>query len=87
MDYVREIEKNLGKKAEINFLPLQAGDVVKSHADVDPLVNDFGYAPKYSVKYELRILSNGIWITTLHQRISKARLAVIYLEDQLNLAE
>ena len=54
MDYVREIEKNLGKKAEINFLPLQAGDVVKSHADVDPLVNDFGYAPKYSVKYGIK---------------------------------
>jgi UDP-glucuronate 4-epimerase len=54
MDYVREIEKNIGKKAEINFLPLQAGDVVKSHADVDPLVNDFGYAPKYSVKYGIK---------------------------------
>ena len=54
MDYVREIEKNLGKKAEINLLPLQAGDVVKSHADVDPLVNDFGYAPKYSVKYGIK---------------------------------
>ena len=54
MDYVREIEKNLGKKAEINFLPLQAGDVVKSHADVDPLVNDFGYTPKYSVKYGIK---------------------------------
>jgi UDP-glucuronate 4-epimerase len=54
MDYVREIEKNLEKKAEINFLPLQAGDVVKSHADVDPLVNDFGYAPKYSVKYGIK---------------------------------
>jgi UDP-glucuronate 4-epimerase len=54
MDYVREIEKNLGKKAEINFLPLQAGDVVRSHADVDPLVSDFGYAPKYSVKYGIK---------------------------------
>jgi UDP-glucuronate 4-epimerase len=54
MDYVREIEKNLGKKAEINFLPLQAGDVVKSHADVDPLVDDFGYAPKHSVKYGIK---------------------------------
>ena len=54
MDYVREIEKNLGKKAEINLLPLQAGDVVKSHANVDPLVNDFGYAPKYSVKYGIK---------------------------------
>jgi hypothetical protein len=36
---------------------------------------------------ESKILSSGIWITTLHQRISKAQLAVIYLEDQLNLAE
>ncbi len=54
MDYVREIEKNLGKKAEINFLPLQAGDVVKSHAEVDPLVSDFGYTPKYSVKYGIK---------------------------------
>ncbi len=50
MVYVREIEKNLGKKAKFNMLPMQDGDVRKSHADVDDLIKDFDYAPKWNVE-------------------------------------
>ena len=50
MDFVREIEKNLGLDAEINFLPMQPGDFQKSHADVSGLVNDFGYQPKFNIE-------------------------------------
>ena len=49
MDFIGEIEKKLGKKAEINFMPLQPGDVVASHADVENLVEDFGYRPTTTV--------------------------------------
>ena len=50
MVYVREIEKNLGKKAKFNMLPMQDGDVRKSHADVDDLIKDFDYTPKWNVE-------------------------------------
>jgi UDP-glucuronate 4-epimerase len=50
MDFIGEIEKKMGKKAEINFMPLQAGDVVASHADIEGLVNDFDYRPKIDVE-------------------------------------
>lgn len=50
MDFIREIEKNLGMNAEINFLPMQPGDFQKSHADVSGLVNDFGYKPQFNIE-------------------------------------
>jgi len=50
MDYIQEIEKNLGKKAEMNLLPFQLGDFHKSHADVSSLIEDFGYKPKFNVQ-------------------------------------
>ena len=50
MDYIREIEKNLRMEAKLNLLPMQDGDVQKSHADVTDLIKDFGYTPKWSIK-------------------------------------
>jgi len=50
MDFVREIEKNLGRKAQLNLMPMQDGDFRKSHADVDSLIKDFEYAPKWNIK-------------------------------------
>ncbi len=50
MDYIREIEKNLGVEAKLNLMPMQDGDVRKSHADVTDLIKDFDYTPKWSVK-------------------------------------
>ncbi len=45
LDYITCIEKHLGIKAEMNMLPLQAGDVVATYADVDALIADVGYKP------------------------------------------
>ena len=50
MDYVQEIEKNLGMTAKLNMMPMQDGDVRKSHADVDNLIRDFEYAPKWNIE-------------------------------------
>ena len=50
MEFISAIEKRLGEKAIINFKPLQPGDVVASHADVEGLVNDFDYRPNTNVK-------------------------------------
>ena len=38
LDFVKEIEKNLGQKAKINFMPIQKGDVKRTSADIS-LVN------------------------------------------------
>ncbi|WP_457595746.1 NAD-dependent epimerase [Hydrogenimonas sp.] len=45
MDFITAIEKALGKKAKMNMLPLQPGDVPATWADVSDLVEDLGYKP------------------------------------------
>ena len=46
MNYIREIEKNLGMETKLNLMPMQDKDVRKSHADVEGLTRDFDYTPK-----------------------------------------
>jgi UDP-glucuronate 4-epimerase len=48
-DFIAAIEKAVGKKAKIELLPLQAGDVPDTFADVDDLVEQFQYRPSTSV--------------------------------------
>jgi len=50
MDFIAEIENQLGLKAKINFMPLQPGDVLESHADVDDLIKNFNYRPSTSIR-------------------------------------
>ena len=49
MDYIKALEGALGKKAEINFLPLQPGDVADTYASVDNLEKRINYKPTTSV--------------------------------------
>ena len=49
LDYINAIEKSLDKKAKINFLPLQPGDVPDTYASVDNLEKKFKYKPSTSV--------------------------------------
>jgi UDP-glucuronate 4-epimerase len=50
MDYIAAIEKALGKKAQVQYLPLQDGDVPNTYADVDDLVTQFNYKPSTPVE-------------------------------------
>ena len=50
MEFIEAIENALGKKAKKNFLPMQPGDVPATWADVNDLVEDFGYKPAMSVE-------------------------------------
>jgi len=50
MDYIHLIEDNIGRKAEINFLPLQPGDVPKTYANIDDLERDINYSPSTSIE-------------------------------------
>ena len=49
MDVVFLIEQYLGKKAEINFLSMQPGDVKESFADIDKSIEMLNYKPTTNV--------------------------------------
>tara|TARA_B110000027_G_scaffold134209_1_gene165603 strand:- start:4123 stop:5031 length:909 start_codon:yes stop_codon:yes gene_type:complete len=55
IDYIKELEKILGKEAKKNFLSMQLGDIHKTHSNIDLLENLTGFRPK----------------TTMHEGISK----------------
>jgi UDP-glucuronate 4-epimerase len=50
MRYIEVLEECLGKRAEKNMLPLQAGDVPATYADVSDLVHDVDYKPDMSIE-------------------------------------
>ncbi|DAB34841.1 MAG TPA: NAD-dependent epimerase [Sulfurospirillum sp. UBA12182] len=50
MDFIEAIENKLGIEIEKNFLPLQAGDVPETYADVSDLVEDLGYKPQTPIQ-------------------------------------
>jgi UDP-glucuronate 4-epimerase len=52
--YIEVLEDCLGRKAEMNLLPLQPGDVPDSFADVQALRRDTGYAPSTPVETGVR---------------------------------
>lgn len=43
--FIQIIEQALGKKAVLNLLPMQPGDVVTTYADVDDLIEAVGFKP------------------------------------------
>tara|TARA_R100000935_G_scaffold58924_2_gene100074 strand:+ start:9788 stop:10816 length:1029 start_codon:yes stop_codon:yes gene_type:complete len=49
LDFIQEIENNLGVKAKKNMLPMQPGDVSATWANVDDLIEDFNYRPRTSI--------------------------------------
>ena len=49
MEFVKAIEKKIGKKAKINFKPLQKGDVYETYADTNKLFNLIGYKSKTDI--------------------------------------
>lgn len=65
LDCINIIEDNLGIKADMNFLPIQPGDVLGTHACIKKISEYTGYAPKVSI-------NNGIkkfveWYKEYHQ--------------------
>ena len=50
IEYIHAIEKALGKKAILELLPLQPGDVPDTFADSTALEQSIGYKPSVSVK-------------------------------------
>jgi len=50
MDFIEALEKKIGKVAKKNMLPIQAGDVPSTYADVSELIQDLGYKPQTSIE-------------------------------------
>jgi UDP-glucuronate 4-epimerase len=49
MDIVHLIEENLGKKAKIEFMPMQPGDVPESFADIEKSIDMLNYKPTTNI--------------------------------------
>ncbi|HAK50728.1 MAG TPA: capsular biosynthesis protein CpsI [Gammaproteobacteria bacterium] len=45
LDFIECLEDSIGLKAATEGVPMQAGDVETTYADIDPLIQDFDYHP------------------------------------------
>ena len=50
MDFIAALENCLGRKAKLDFLPTQKGEVLATEADVTKLESAFGYRPQVKVE-------------------------------------
>ena len=49
LDYIAALEEALGKKAQLDLLPMQPGDVVSTRADVSELEKAVGFHPSITI--------------------------------------
>lgn len=49
-DFIGVLERAIGKKAVLDLLPMQPGDVPKTYADIASSQRDLGYAPRTTVE-------------------------------------
>ena len=54
MHFIACIEEATGRKARINFLPMQPGDVERTYADIDALTAATGFKPTTSIEDGMR---------------------------------
>ncbi len=50
MDFIHVLEDVIGKKAAIEFYPMQDGDVYRTYADIMALEDDFDFRPDTSIR-------------------------------------
>lgn len=65
MDFIAELERQLGKEADKEYLPMQPGDVYRTYADVTDLMKDFDFKPDTPIKEGLRKFVE--WFKEYHQ--------------------
>lgn len=54
MDFIKTLERCLGKEAKKEFLPMQPGDVYQTYADISDLERDFDFHPDTPIEEGLR---------------------------------
>ena len=62
-ELVNVIETTVGKKAKLNQLPMQPGDVSRTYADISKAKSEIGYNPKYT--FEKGIENFVMWYKNL----------------------
>lgn len=72
LDFVQEIEKLSGKKANIELMEMQPGDVHETWADVDDLMMKFNYKPVTSIQTGLSHFMDWYMNYHLHANIQVA---------------
>ncbi len=68
LDVISELQINLNKKALIEYLPMQLGDVEDTYADVSVFNNDFSFSP--STSFELGIKNFIRWYMNYYHNIN-----------------
>ena len=58
IDFIRAIEASLHKTATLNYLPMQAGDVEKTYADISQTQRDFDFQPQTRITEGLQQFAN-----------------------------
>ncbi|WP_088072483.1 NAD-dependent epimerase [Gottfriedia luciferensis] len=48
--FIEVLEEQLGRKATVQLLPLNTGEVLETYADIEQLVNDIKYSPNTSIE-------------------------------------
>jgi len=64
-DFIRTIEEAIGRKAIKEMYPMQQGDVPRTFADVDELVEDYKYYPKTVINHGIKKFIN--WYLKYHK--------------------
>ncbi len=54
LTFIETLERQIGKTARKEFLPMQAGDVYQTYADVSDLIADFDFRPNTSIEVGLK---------------------------------
>ena len=57
--FIKQIEKNLNKKAKYNYMQLQTGDVKKTHGDIKKIKSSVNFVPRISI--DIGIAKYTIW--------------------------
>ena len=64
MRLIETLETCLGRKAEIDFRPMQPGDVKETHADISAIARDLGYRPTTPI--DVGVPKFVEWFKTYH---------------------
>jgi UDP-glucuronate 4-epimerase len=73
MDFIHSMEKALGKRARKRFMPLQPGDVLATHADVEAFCEYTGFRPATPVEEGVERFAD--WYRSFYGRVARARVA------------
>ncbi|WP_428630658.1 NAD-dependent epimerase/dehydratase family protein [Sphingopyxis sp.] len=70
LDLIHMIEEACGRKAEINLLPMQDGDVYQTFADIEDISRELGFAPTTPMSLGIPAFVNWYrteWISALNR--------------------